>query len=163
MERHYTVHGLAGAPPPAVERKETGLSWRQVEGLARETLEYLTAVVRLAAEERSTDVALRGLTARVLEGLMAEQPNFPLSLYIHAVEVAMMLPPSSEVSAILADTPSSSDNSDWSHKPPGRKQSDSLPPTLACIEEPCPQRFRTPKELLEHLEQAHYRLQKPCP
>lgn len=207
MERHYAVHGLAGRPAPAADSREerTGLSWSETEGLTRETLEYLGSVVALTAEERNKEKALRGLTVKVLDGLTTEQPDFPLSLYLHAVEVAMGLPSPFPPASFLPlpsehngtsnaqpESPppnqlsSSSDNLDRSedapetaeqHQDRKRKRSPSPPvtalqppnstsngdsPALLCIEEPCTQRFHTPKDLLEHLENDHYRLKKPC-
>lgn len=216
MERHYTVHGLAAGPAPAPAEsleERTGLSWGETEGLARETLEYFGAVIGLVAEEQSKETALRGLTVRVLDGLATEKPGFPLSLYLHAMEVAMglpypylqapALPPPTEHNNCTSNTQleippapnplsSSSDNRDGSedvlrtterrrvrkrkHSPsppvldpkspsppqPLNTPSKREPPALLCIEEPCRQRFHTPKELLEHLENEHYRLKKPC-
>lgn len=221
MERHYTVHGLVGAPTP-VQPKEAGqgLSWSATETLARETAEYLSTVVGLVSEERDTGAEFRKLAASVLDGLTAEHSSIPLSLYIHAVEVAMVFPATlphspplpqiterNGTSIIPSTQPecdikvSSSDNlndnalnlrevaeevtsisTPLPERRRVRKRTHSPNPShlqpitqldprpdpntyhspLPCIEDHCFQRFHTPKELREHLEQEHYGLKKPC-
>ena len=178
MQRHYAVHALA-APPSVTETLPAsvkGLSWAEAEQLAKHTLDYLNSILGLVSSAPTRELGLQDLTTRVINGQASEADPFPLSLYLHAVEVVRYLPESPQLSEGLSVVQASSSTQSASPQPEAsetnhrRPVSDSPPAlsdpqglplsdtalSLCCIEAPyCTRRFRTPKELLDHVEKMH--------